>query len=95
MIITNHVEDHVKLVQQGTFSGSWVQENYRKQGFKNGKTRSENVVTVLPKVTKTGSIVGHRKDYYGVRVLPEWPAAQTQQKLTQTHPSPIINRETE
>lgn len=30
MIITNHVEDHVKLVQQGTFSGSWVQENYRK-----------------------------------------------------------------
>ena len=40
------------------------------------------------KVTKVGSIIGHRIDYNGVRGS-ERPAAHTQQKLTQvTAPAP-------
>ena len=37
-----------------------MKENSGKQRFKNGKIHSSKFVTVLPKVTKTESIVGQR-----------------------------------
>ena len=42
-------------------------------------------IYISSKVTKMGSIIGHKKDYNGGRGS-ERPAAHTQQKLTQVIP---------
>ena len=47
------------------------------------------ITYICPKVTKMGSIIGHRIDYNEVRgKVSERPAAHTQQKLTQVPPTP-------
>ena len=46
---------------------------------------------ICPKVTKMGSIVGHRVDYNRVTGS-ERPAAHTQQILTQVPPPPLPPR---
>ena len=57
----------------------WV--NSQKQKVTKFRSRK---LDICPKVTKLGSIIGHRIDYNG----PERPAAHTQQKLTQVPSSP-------
>ena len=49
---------------------------------------------ICPKVTKMGSIVGHRVDYNRVTGS-ERPAGHTQQILTQVPPPPRVLGETE
>ena len=59
-----------------------------KKEFKNGKICNEKVVTILPKVTKMGSLIGQGIEYDvkggkgGRGRNSERPAADTQQKLT-------------
>ena len=65
-----------------TFLGFLGKENFGKQRFKNGKIHSSKFVTVLPKVTKTGSIVGQR--IWGMGS--EWPVAYTQKKSIHVPP---------
>ena len=66
----NGVTFLVELLEWGRkFSGFLGQENSGRQGFKNGKIHGCNHNDICPKVTKMGSIVGHRIDYNGMGAL--------------------------